>query len=68
MATHKRGVFLGLLERVPSGLPASSFAEKRTPFFVSERDTLQGVKILKIADRQVKYSYNKKDTIWTVAR
>ena len=37
-------------------------------FFLSEGDTLEGVKILRVADREVAYRYDDKDTSWTVGR
>jgi hypothetical protein len=37
-------------------------------FFLSEGDTVEGVRILRVADKEVAYRYDDKDTCWTVAR
>ncbi len=37
-------------------------------FFLSEGDTLEGVKILRVADKEVAYRYDDKDTSWMVGR
>ncbi len=37
-------------------------------YFLSEGDTLEGVKILKVADKEVVYRYQDKDTSWTLVR
>lgn len=36
--------------------------------FLSRGDTLAGVRILRINDKEVEYDYEKKDTIWSVPR
>jgi hypothetical protein len=37
-------------------------------FFLSEGDTLGGVRILRVADKEVAYRYDDKDTSWMVGR
>lgn len=37
-------------------------------FFLSEGDTLRGIKVLKIAANEVAYRYQNKDTNWAITR
>lgn len=37
-------------------------------YFLSEGDTLLGVEVLKVSDKEVTYRYQNKDTSWTVSR
>lgn len=42
--------------------------EKGQTYFLTKGDTLEGLKILKVDDREVEYRYQKKDTSWVVTK